>query len=126
MLLARRSVAEKLKLPILAKFVAYAIGGVAPEIMGIGKIFLNRSRNRNSESSEESQFANFGHFNFRAERGFCVSGNLLCGDFGNRLEESKSQGGSHCSRPSIGLHWSQVDCHFAARVEETGRQIWRR
>jgi acetyl-CoA acyltransferase 1 len=35
-LLARRSVAEKLKLPILAKFVAYAIGGVAPEIMGIG------------------------------------------------------------------------------------------
>ncbi len=35
-LLTKRSVAEKLKLPILAKFVAYAIGGVAPEIMGIG------------------------------------------------------------------------------------------
>jgi len=35
-LLAKRSVAEKLKLPILAKFVAYAVGGVAPEIMGIG------------------------------------------------------------------------------------------
>lgn len=35
-LLAKRSVAEKLKLPILAKYVAYAVGGVAPEIMGIG------------------------------------------------------------------------------------------
>jgi len=33
-LLARRSVAEKLGLPILAKFVAYAVSGVPPEIMG--------------------------------------------------------------------------------------------
>jgi acetyl-CoA acyltransferase 1 len=38
-LLARRSVALKLKLPILAKYVAYAIGGVAPEIMGIGSFY---------------------------------------------------------------------------------------
>lgn len=34
--LARRSVAEKLGLPILAKFVQYAVKGCPPEIMGIG------------------------------------------------------------------------------------------
>lgn len=32
----RRSVAEKLKLPILAKFVTYAVEGCPPEIMGVG------------------------------------------------------------------------------------------
>jgi acetyl-CoA acyltransferase 1 len=32
--LVRRSVAEALKLPILAKFVNYATAGVPPEIMG--------------------------------------------------------------------------------------------
>jgi len=35
-LLARRSVAEKLGLPILGRFVSYAVVGVPPEIMGIG------------------------------------------------------------------------------------------
>jgi len=35
-LLARRSVAEKLKLPILAKFVLHSVVGVPPEMMGIG------------------------------------------------------------------------------------------
>jgi acetyl-CoA acyltransferase 1 len=34
--LARRSVADKLGLPILAKFVQYAVKGCPPEIMGIG------------------------------------------------------------------------------------------
>ena len=34
--LARRSVAQKLGLPILAKFVHYAVKGCPPEIMGIG------------------------------------------------------------------------------------------
>jgi acetyl-CoA acyltransferase 1 len=37
--LVRRSVAEALKLPILAKFVNYATAGVPPEIMGIGPAF---------------------------------------------------------------------------------------
>lgn len=35
-LLARRSVAEKLKLPILAKFVGFSVVGVPARIMGIG------------------------------------------------------------------------------------------
>nr|AZL94408.1 acetyl-CoA acyltransferase 1 [Nephromyces sp. MMRI]AZL94410.1 acetyl-CoA acyltransferase 1 [Nephromyces sp. MMRI] len=35
-LLTRRSIAEQLKLPILAKFVAFSAVGVPPEIMGIG------------------------------------------------------------------------------------------
>jgi acetyl-CoA acyltransferase 1 len=35
-LLARRSVAEKLKLTILGKFVGCAVKGVAPRVMGIG------------------------------------------------------------------------------------------
>ena len=34
--LARRSTAQKLGLPILAKFVHYATKGCPPEIMGIG------------------------------------------------------------------------------------------
>jgi len=34
--LARRSVAEKLGLPILGKFISYVVSGVPPEIMGIG------------------------------------------------------------------------------------------
>ena len=34
--LAKRSIAEKLSLPILAKFVNYATKGCPPEIMGIG------------------------------------------------------------------------------------------
>lgn len=38
-LLAKRSSAEKLGLPILAKFVAYAVAGVPPEVMGIGPAF---------------------------------------------------------------------------------------
>jgi len=38
-LLAKRSTAEKLKLPILARYVAYAVAGVPPEIMGIGPAF---------------------------------------------------------------------------------------
>jgi acetyl-CoA acyltransferase 1 len=35
-LLARRSVAQKLGLPILARFISHAVTGVPPEIMGIG------------------------------------------------------------------------------------------
>lgn len=35
-LLARRSAAIRLKLPILARFVSFAVAGVDPEIMGIG------------------------------------------------------------------------------------------
>ena len=38
-LLARRSVAEKLGLPILAKFVAFAAVGVPPNVMGIGPAY---------------------------------------------------------------------------------------
>jgi len=38
-LLARRSVAEKLNLPILARFISHATAGVPPEIMGIGPVF---------------------------------------------------------------------------------------
>jgi len=38
-LLARRSAAEKLKLPILARYVSYAVTGVPPEIMGIGPAY---------------------------------------------------------------------------------------
>lgn len=39
MLLARRSVAEKVGLPILGKFVAYAVAGVPPDYMGIGPAY---------------------------------------------------------------------------------------
>jgi len=38
-LLARRSVAEKLKLPILAKWVGAKVVGVPPEIMGVGPAY---------------------------------------------------------------------------------------
>jgi len=38
-LLARRSTAEKLKLTIIGKFVAYATAGVPPEIMGVGPAY---------------------------------------------------------------------------------------
>jgi acetyl-CoA acyltransferase 1 len=38
-LLARRSVAEKLGLPIIARFVDYTVAGVPPEIMGVGPAY---------------------------------------------------------------------------------------
>lgn len=38
-LLARRSSAQRLQLPILAKFISYAVVGVPPDIMGIGPMF---------------------------------------------------------------------------------------
>lgn len=38
-LLMRRSVAEKLGIPIKAKFVSYGVAGVPPEIMGIGPAY---------------------------------------------------------------------------------------
>jgi acetyl-CoA acyltransferase 1 len=38
-LLARRSTAKKLGLPILAKWRSYAVAGVPPEVMGIGPAF---------------------------------------------------------------------------------------
>jgi len=38
-LLTRRSVADKLKLPILGKVVSYAVAGVPPKVMGIGPAF---------------------------------------------------------------------------------------
>merc|ERR1712013_797318 len=38
-LLARRSVAKKLGLPILGKFVTAAVVGVPPRVMGIGPAF---------------------------------------------------------------------------------------
>jgi len=38
LLLARRSVAEARKLPVLASFVGFEVAGVPPEIMGIGPI----------------------------------------------------------------------------------------
>jgi membrane protein YqaA with SNARE-associated domain len=38
--MARRSYAEKLGLPIIAKFVSYAVVGVPPEIMGNSYITL--------------------------------------------------------------------------------------
>jgi len=55
-LLARRSVAESLKLPIIAKFVSYAVVGVPPEIMG--KISITKRKkltfNRNRTSFRHS------------------------------------------------------------------------
>lgn len=46
--MARRSHAEKLGLPILARFVDYVVAGVPPNVMGIGPavaipILLNRN-----------------------------------------------------------------------------------
>lgn len=38
-ILAKRSTAERLGLPILGKFVAYAVTGVSPDVMGIGPAF---------------------------------------------------------------------------------------
>lgn len=38
-LLARRSVAEKYRLPIIGRFVTYAVAGVPPKYMGIGPAF---------------------------------------------------------------------------------------
>ena len=37
--LARRSTALKLGMPILARFVDYVVAGVPPEIMGIGPAY---------------------------------------------------------------------------------------
>lgn len=37
--LARRSVAKKLGMPILAKFTDYVVAGVPPDVMGIGPAF---------------------------------------------------------------------------------------
>ena len=39
MLLAKRSVAKKLGLPIKGRILSYAVAGVPPEIMGIGTAF---------------------------------------------------------------------------------------
>jgi len=38
-LLMKRSTAEKLKLPVLARFVGFAVAGVPPRVMGIGPAF---------------------------------------------------------------------------------------
>merc|ERR1740138_1772797 len=38
-LLARRSAAKKLNLPILARFRSYAVVGVDPKVMGVGPAF---------------------------------------------------------------------------------------
>lgn len=38
-LIARRSSAEKHGLPIIAKFISYAVAGVPPEIMGVGPAY---------------------------------------------------------------------------------------
>jgi acetyl-CoA acyltransferase 1 len=38
-LIARRSVAEKNGLPIVGKFISYAVTGVPPEIMGVGPAY---------------------------------------------------------------------------------------
>ena len=38
-LMARRSVAEKLGLPIVGRFIAYSVAGVPPEIMGVGPAY---------------------------------------------------------------------------------------
>jgi acetyl-CoA acyltransferase 1 len=38
-LLAKRSVAKKLGLPIKGRILSYAVAGVPPEIMGIGPAF---------------------------------------------------------------------------------------
>jgi acetyl-CoA acyltransferase 1 len=37
--MARRSAAEKLGLPIVAKYVSFACVGVPPEVMGIGPAY---------------------------------------------------------------------------------------
>jgi acetyl-CoA acetyltransferase len=39
-LLMRRSKAKELGLPIIGKFVAFAVAGVAPNIMGVGKYIM--------------------------------------------------------------------------------------
>jgi len=38
-LIARRSIAEKHGLPIVGKFISYAVAGVPPEIMGVGPAY---------------------------------------------------------------------------------------
>jgi len=38
-MLMKRSYAEKLGVPIIARFLGYSVSGVPPEIMGIGPAF---------------------------------------------------------------------------------------
>ena len=61
-LLARRSKAEQLGLPILGKFVAFAAAGVPPRVMGESFLTLLKDEAHAGRSQESVQLMRFPRF----------------------------------------------------------------
>merc|ERR1712129_235328 len=88
-LLARRSAAKQLKLPILARMRSFAVVGVEPHLMGIGPAF--------------------------AIPAALEKANLKVDDIDSHSGES--QGWGHCSRASLGLYGISTNSNPDPRVE---------
>uniref|UniRef100_A0A8C2N1Y4 acetyl-CoA C-acetyltransferase n=1 Tax=Cricetulus griseus TaxID=10029 RepID=A0A8C2N1Y4_CRIGR len=87
-LLARRSKAEELGLPILGVLRSYAVVGVPPDIMGIGPAYA-------------------------IPAALQKAGRLLCGEAGNPCRESEPPGGCNSPGPPPGLHRGKAGRHTA-------------
>uniref|UniRef100_A0A8C0XDV5 acetyl-CoA C-acetyltransferase n=1 Tax=Castor canadensis TaxID=51338 RepID=A0A8C0XDV5_CASCN len=89
-LLARRSKAKELGLPILGVLRSYAVVGVPPDVMGIGPAYA-------------------------IPVALQKAGSLLCGEARNPPGEGEPPRGCSGSGPPPGLHWGATGHHTAQR-----------
>uniref|UniRef100_A0A8C5QK81 acetyl-CoA C-acetyltransferase n=1 Tax=Leptobrachium leishanense TaxID=445787 RepID=A0A8C5QK81_9ANUR len=97
-LLAKRSTAAQLGLPVIGVLRSYAIVGVPPDVMGIGPAFA-------------------------IPAALEKAGGVLRGEAGDPPGEGQSQRRSHRTGASPGLHRSAPDGHLAERAETQGEEV---
>ncbi len=116
-LVMSKTKAKELGLKPKARFVSFAVGGVPPEIMGIGPVVAIpkalETRRRDAGADRRD----------RAERG--VRGAIPRRDsrIGARPEQGESQWRRDRARPSPGLHRSKIDRNNSARNGTPGFTI---
>jgi len=118
-LLTKRSVAQRLGLPIVGVFRSFAVVGVDPSVMGIGPAYAIPAAVKKAglKLSDIDVF----EINeaFASQATYCVA------KLGIDPEKVNVNGGAIAlGHPLVGLHWCSLDCQSVARNEATQSALW--
>ncbi|CAH7673558.1 Thiolase, N-terminal domain-containing protein [Phakopsora pachyrhizi] len=117
-LLARRSVANKLGLPILAKFSSAVAVGVPPRIMGVGPIYaVNRLAERSGIKKEEIDF-------FEINEAFASQALYSIKELGIPLEKVNPVGGAIAFGHPLGATGARQVATALSEANRTGAELF--
>ncbi|KAK9322950.1 Thiolase, N-terminal domain-containing protein [Lipomyces orientalis] len=116
-LLARRSVAQKLGLPIIGKFVDGTVVGVPPEVMGIGPaVAIPKILKRTGLSKDDVDVYEINEA-FASQALFCVR------DIGIDINKVNPNGGAIAFGHPLGCTGARQIATLLAELKRTGRKI---